>query len=278
MNNVSSLKNINRLAVIIVGELRTWKVASQYLFNFFDRRAEQVDYFFVTWSVSSQTGELLQITSDDITEPFEKYNKNLIDYKICEPIGRHKTTYYNQAWLSKLGNMLKRNFEVSNDFVYDQVIETRPDCYFRSSDTKWVICKDFEYEGACPKTWDSGLLGVTDVYFRTTSFTNDLLSDRYKYMKSAHYNELINDTHWEFNNHHWSLTEMLFKRLLNPISHNDTGDFTFFCCVRPNFPTDVNLDTINWKTLDDLFIGWGKPFENFFYGPRSQMPMVNKII
>ena len=74
------------------------------------------------------------------------------------------------------------------------------------------------------------------------------------------------------------MTETLFKRILNPISHNDTGDFTFFCCVRPNFPTDTDLDQINWKILDDMFVGWGRPYDDFFYGPRSSMPIVNKLI
>lgn len=272
------VNNINRLAVILIGEFRTWKIASKYLINFFSARATQVDYFFVTWNVTTQTKEILSVTDADIVEPFNAYNGNLVDYKILEPIGRHNTTYYNQAWLAKFGNMLKRKYEQKNNFVYDQVVETRPDCYFRKSDTDWKICKDFEYEGACPRPHDNGFLGIHDVYFRTTSFTNDLLSNRYKFEKSKDYENLVSSNHWEFTNHHWTMSQVLFNRLLNPISHNDTGDFTFFCCVRPNFPTDKDLDQIHWKTLDDMFVGWGKPYEDFFYGPRSSTPIVNKLI
>lgn len=275
---MKNLKNINRLAVIIVGEFRTWKIASKYLFNFFSLRAHQVDYFFVTWNVTSQTGQLLTVTDSDVITPFAKHNQKCVNHFIIDPIGRHGTTFYNQAWLSKLANILKRQHELDNNFVYDQVIETRPDCYFRSTDKEWTICKDFEYEGACPKTWESGLLGVTDVYFRTSSFTNDLLSDRYRLSRSQSYYDLMSAKHWEFTNHHWVMAEVLFKRIMNPISHNDTGDFNFFCCIRPNFPTDTDLDQIYWKTLDDMFIGWGRPYDDFFYGPRSSVPIVNKLI
>jgi hypothetical protein len=273
-----SLKTINRLAVILVGELRTWKIASQYLFRLFEERAHQVDYFFVTWNVSTQTGELIPVIESDVLTPFQLHNKNLISYNILEPIGRHRSTFYNQAWLAKMGNILKRRHEINNNFVYDQVVETRPDCYFRSSDTSWIICKDFEYEGACPRTFDTGLMGITDVYFRSTSSTNDIISNRYYFAKSSSHSHLINETHWQFNNHHWVMCELFSKRMLVPISHNDTGDFNFFCCIRPNFPMEKDLDQIYWKTLDDLFIGWGRPYDNFFYGPRSSEPLVDKII
>lgn len=270
-----SLKNINRLAVVLTGEFRTWSIASKYLFKFFERRAHHVDYFFVTWDVSSQTGELLPVTDSDILEPFNTYGQNLIAYKILEPIGRHTTTFYNQAWLSKVANILKRQHELSTNIIYDQVVETRPDCYYRSTDTPWIICKEHEYEGACPKTWDSGLLGITDVYFRATSATHDLISDRYYPDKSWAHKKLINETHWEFTNHHWVMTELLHKRLLHPVSFNDTGDFSFFCCVRPNFSKDMDLDSVNCAILDDMFIGWGKPYKNFFYGPESKSPLVD---
>lgn len=275
---IEPLKNINRLAVILVGEFRTWPTASKYLFNFFSKRAHQVDYFFVTWNVSSQTGELILVTDTDVTGPFDIYNQTLIAHKILEPIGRHSTTFYNQAWLSKIGNILKRQHELKNNIIYDQVVETRPDCYYRTTDIPWVICKDYEYEGACPKTWKSGLLGISDVYFRTTSSTHDLISDRYSIKRSSPHAKLINKTHWEFTNHHWVMTELLYKRLLLPLSINDTGDFSFFCCIRPNFPLDKNLDFLTTKTLDEMFIGWGKPHKDFFYGPESSLPIVDKEV
>lgn len=273
-----SLKTTNRLAVILVGELRTWKIASQYLFKFFEENAHQVDYFFVTWNVTSQTGELVSVTDSDVLTPFQLHNKTLISYKILEPIGRHRTTFYNQAWLAKFGNILKRRHEINNNFVYDQVVETRPDFYLKSSHAPWIICKDFEYAGTVPKTGKYGLSMMADCYFRSTSGTNDLIADRYYFNKSADHTQIINETHWHIYNHHWNMYEIFNKRLLVPISNSDIGDFNFSCCIRPNFPTDIDLDKLDWKILDEMFIGWGRPYDDFFYGPRSSVPLVDKII
>lgn len=268
-------KTINRLAVILVGEFRTWKIASKYLFQFFEERAVQVDYFFATWNVSSQTGELIPVTDNDIVDPFNQYNQNLISYKILEPIGRHRTTFYNQAWLSKVGNLLKRKYEAQNDFVYDQVIETRPDCYFRRRETIWEMVKDFEHEGGVHRRFVSGLLGIHDVYFRTTSITNDIISDRYYYKHSKDLTKIINNIHWEFKNHHLVLSELYHKRLINSKSNVDQNDYKLFVCIRPNFPTDQNLDDINVDDLDKLFISYVKQDDKFFYGANSDMPRVD---
>jgi hypothetical protein len=266
---------MKRLAVILVGEYRTWAIAHRYLFKFFDSRAQQVDYFFVTWNVSSQTGELIPVTDTDITTAFAVHNKNLVDYKILEPIGKHRSTFYNQAYLSKVGNLLKRKSEHTGDFVYDQVVETRPDCYFRANDKPWVLCTDYEYEGAAPGQWKDGFMGIQDVYFRSSSFGNDLMSDRYYFKRDKDYHALTSTVHWEFSNHHWMMCEILFKRLLKQKSIESEEDFEFFCAVRPNFPTHINLDKMKAKELDNLFIGWGRPYDNFFYGPTSTTPKVD---
>lgn len=274
---IQDTKVVDRLAVILVGEYRTWKQASRYLFRFFRQQAKQVDYFFVTWNVTTQTGEMIPVTDEDVISPFVKFQENLVSHSILEPIGRHRTTFYNQSWLAKVGNTLKREHELANHFVYDQVVETRPDCYFRPNKEPWVPCKDFEYEGSVPERWDSGFLGIGDVYFRTTSFTNDIIADRYHLTKPKEHLRIINEIHWEFTNHHWSILELFYKRLLKPLSYRERADFEFFCCVRPNFPQGVDLDTLPWEDLDRLFIGYGKPHDDFFYGPRSSAPLVDDI-
>lgn len=283
------MKSINRLAVILVGELRTWETASKYLFNFFDRIADNVDYFFVTWNVSSQTGELIDITDNDVLAPFQKYNKNIVDYKILEPIGKHRTTFYNQAWLAKVGNILKRKHEAKNNFIYDQVIETRPDCYFRSFTNvpskpmahhpsgNWVNCNDFEYEGDIPSLGlgHGGLMGMADIYFRTNSFTNDIIADRYYYRRSKSMSTIVNHTFWGFNNHHVVIVDLFYNRRLKPCTYRSQADFLFFCCVRPNFPKDMDLDAQEPLVLDRLFISYEKQDTNFFYGPQSDLPTID---
>lgn len=268
-------KNINRLAVVLVGEFRTWKIASKYLFQFFEERANQVDYFFVTWNVSSQTGKLIGVTDNDVVEPFVKFKQNLIEHKILEPIGRHNSTFYNQAWLSKIGNLLKRKYEAKNNFFYDQVVETRPDVYFRRHDSLWTFCKDFEYEGGLSYQFDSALAGMPDVYVRTSSITSDVVADRYYYKKSKDVRNIINATHWEFNNHHLTLSEIFYKRKICPKSYINEMDYRLFVCVRPSFPEDLDLDSVDAIELDNMFISYVKTDRDFFYGPNSDLPIVN---
>ena len=67
---------MKRLAVLLVGEYRTWPIASAAIFNFFNNRAEQIDYYFVTWNKSGE-----QFISDaDITDYFQ--NKNFHVYSL----------------------------------------------------------------------------------------------------------------------------------------------------------------------------------------------------
>jgi hypothetical protein len=249
-----SEKNIDRLAVIIAGEFRTWKVASKYLFSFFQERAVQVDYYFATWNVSEtlqayNVSEKSPVTDKDILEIFKDYNQNLVSYKIMDRIGNHATTFYNQAWLSKIGNILKRKNEIENNIIYDQVVETRPDLYFRKNDKNWIIFNDLE----CSNNHfylDSGLQGVNDVYFRSNSITNDILADRY-YFKIPYMNECI---HWQFVNHHSVLSDIFYNRkiLVNKTEYNREYDFNV--CIRPNTPTNENLDEAEYEYLDQFVI------------------------
>jgi hypothetical protein len=275
------MNKINRMAVLLVGELRTWPIAHRYLFNLFADKAQQVDYYFVTWNTSTETGQEVIVTDADVVSPFNDYNQNLVSYKIIEPIGKQRTTFWNQSWLAKVGNILKRQHEQEQGFVYDQVVETRPDIYLRrnTQNRPWEPCKDFDYEAGMLTNNDNGFLCIDDWYFRTNSFTNDLLASRYSYKKPLKHYTTMSKVHWQFYNQHWSMVQHLYRRMLKPRSQEFTPgwktstDYSFFCAIRPNFPTDVDLDTVPWETLDQWFISWGRPFNDVFYGPQSPLPV-----
>ena len=69
------------------------------------------------------------------------------------------------------------------NFIYDQVVETRPDVYLRRQPKgihPWFSCNDFEYEGGRPFADDgsgytNGFLTMADHYWRTNSYTNDII-------------------------------------------------------------------------------------------------------
>lgn len=278
------MTKFKRIAVILAGEFRTWPRAAEYLFKLFEDRAEQVDYYFVTWNVCTQTGVAKPITDHDVLAPFQKHNVKPYKYLVIDPIGKQRTTFWNHAWLVKVGNILKRRTEQEEDFVYDQVIETRPDIYLKRNPTsRWVPCKDFEYEGGRPimgdSNYDSGFLTMPDHYFRTNSYTNDIVSNRYSFKKSKEHYTVTWHVGWQFYNHHWTLSNYLIMRLLKPRVYEEgwpTRDYKYFCPIRPNFPEDMNLDEQHeLHVLQPLFDGWGRPYDHLFYGPQSNEPIVD---
>lgn len=269
------MKEFNRIAVLLVGELRSWARASKYLINFFNQRAQQVDYYLVTWDVTTITSELITVSDQDVLIPFDQNNVKPYRYKILETIGRRESTFYNQAWLAKVANLLKRQVEVDENFIYDQVIETRPDIYLRRTNLKWEACGDFEFEAGCvdhPHTVPDGLAHIPDYYYRTNSFTNDILANRYaNYFGDHHY---TTNCHigWNFTNQHWLIVQYLFDRRLQPrvyprhySLHYLTDDYHFFCCIRPNFPEDLDLDSVDYTILDNWFISWNRTLQDQFY-------------
>jgi hypothetical protein len=276
----------NRIAVLLVGELRTWPKAAKYLFNFFNDRATQVDYYFVTWDISTDTGKQISIGYEDIIHPFNQNNIKLYDYKILAPIGKQRTTFYNQAWLAKVGNLLKRRVEQRENFIYDQVIETRPDIYLRRQSNErflWSMCKDFEYEGGRPVLgndgYSNGFLTMPDHYWRTNSYTNDIVANRFSFKKSTEHYTVTWHVSWTFYNHHWTISNYMFTKLLKPGSYEEsssTRDYAYFCAIRPNFPEDMNLDEQHpWEILQPMFINWGQPYNHLNYGPNSSEPIVD---
>jgi hypothetical protein len=246
---------MKRIAVLLCGEFRTWAIASQYLFNFFRGRAEQIDYYFVTWNTTTQTGEVLTVTEKDILTPFEQHGQKIFRLAILDQITRTHTTYQNQSWLVKTANILKRETEISEGFVYEQVVETRPDVYLRRWKNKshdWVSCVDLEYEGGCPGHQHASINGwptFPDYYFRTNSYTNDLLSNRYSWTPPQNYYIPGTKVGWNVTNHHWVMYQYVCDRRLLPrvypktyCNHYLTTDYDVFCTVRPNFLTDINWD------------------------------------
>ena len=112
---------INRLAVILIGQYRTFDITHKYLFEFFKTKAHQVDYYFVTWPTSGGHNtryyeELANITDHNITQYFS--NEHLAGYAIVNDIPK-KHTYYRMAYLLREGLKLKQQSETTNQFVYD---------------------------------------------------------------------------------------------------------------------------------------------------------------
>lgn len=263
------------LAVLLAGEFRTWTKCAEYMFRFFDHQAnhiEQIDYFFATWSTSSDLpGKTIMV--EDVQSSFNQHGKNLVSVSVIPTINRKSSTFYNQAYLAKVVNILKRENEIKNDFIYDQVVETRPDIYIRSAGVPWRPMTDYQVCNCnfYGKT-DIGFSEIDDVYYRSNSFTNDILANRYWYRKShssyVHYGTgAIQNWH----NHHCMIAEYLKLNNIEFVCEPDSADYLGSHIAVRQQAIDVDFDKgqvqelkekhqpynqHSWQTIDDRPIDW----------------------
>lgn len=217
------------LAVLLAGEFRTWEKCSQYMFRFFDVQAPQfdrIDYFFATWATSSDMPGVT-ITDNDVRSKFSEHGKNLVAFNIVQPIGRKSSTFYNQAYLAKMVNIRKRENEIMHNFVYDQVVETRPDIYMRSAKLPWRLMRDYEVCNCNHYNKNSaGFNEIDDVYYRTNSFTNDIIANRYWYRKPReNYVHIGMGAIHNWHNHHCMIAEYLTLNAINFVREPNSADY-----------------------------------------------------
>jgi hypothetical protein len=267
---------IFRLAVILIGQYRTWPVCSKYLQNFFRNKAHQVDYYFVTWdttqiwktkySALKWVKDRIPVKESDIVTYFDS-DSNLIKCSVLPDI-EHWHSYYRMAYLSREANKLKCQHEQSLGFVYDQVVETRPDIYIRSyADKKaWDSCSDLEYAGSPIYSNDpqnGGPLIMGDLYIRSNSKTNDILSQRID-----HCDTLLAGTSPHGQGHHQTLVNYILKnniQLVNKghapgnspdligLDHFDNStDYSFAMPIRSLDLKNIDLEKLTAKELFEI--------------------------
>lgn len=231
---------VQRLAVLLCGDLRTWVDTHQGIFRYCEQWSDKVDYYFATWNTTrdiwippQQTRDTLRaVSSYEIVKCFQ--GRNLIDLQVIDLAKFRETTvtYYFQAYLSKIANIAKRRYELDNDFVYDQVIELRPDLNITFADKQgqeleMSDCDNFEYKISHVHYGDDVKTPhLTDFYYRGNSLTNDILSNRYWYeldkmqFHQAHYGISTNN--------HWLLYSYICTRRLvdNKLMTDPGGQYT----------------------------------------------------
>lgn len=221
------MSKIHRLAVLICGDFRTWKNAAPYIFRFCDSFSGSVDYYFSTWSKTHEWPDDLNgskyktVTDQDVLGPFNK--KNLIDFKILDLPKQHEkffNTFYYQAYLAKVANTLKNRYEFKNNFLYDYVIETRPDMYLGKGVTNCLEnikqLGDFEYVNGVIFQIDSAYPQCSDVYYRASTFCNDVISNRFfrNGCNTIFFKDPSQLEMFVCADNHWLLLEYLYSRKL----------------------------------------------------------------
>lgn len=242
---------IKKLAVLLIGQYRSWPTVSKYMLKFFEHRAITVDYFFVTW----ERDWLDQpVTTDKILDNFDHYAATI---KIVPNVSE-TNSFYRAAYLAKQANLLKKQKELNENFIYDQVVETRHDMYLRKNNFPWIHCNDYEYNIGDISARDTASkinpLVIPDLYIRTNSFTNDILSNRYVKSRLLTTNMVttFNDqSDIKFlDNHHLLADYLMENRLVQIWAKNH--DYSFALNVRKD--PGVDLDSVPLNQVNDVIV------------------------
>jgi len=256
------LDKLNRIAVLLAGDFRQWPRAAEYIFAFAEQQAVTVDYYFATWTTTQDywyapTMVNRQVTENDITGEFIKHNKNLINFRLVEQIKQFNTiphrsdiTFYYQTYLAKLANIMKRRYELDNNFVYDQVIEMRPDLYIvADANSSPITLANFEWSGELCyddfKHHQTQWPVAPDLYYQANSFSNDIMAERFYYKKARQYGQIQINSNGQlpFVNNHWVLFDYSHLRRMRPVAPVLPNTHVV---IRPNFPQD---DLRNYSQL-----------------------------
>lgn len=258
--------DLGKVAVVITGELRSWAVSKRYIFEFFDQLQTSVDYYFITWNESSDywfntNGKIIPVDEQSIKESFD--GRNLIQVKV-EPVfanSKNTSTFLLKAHLSKLANIYKRRYEFDNNFIYDHVIELRPDVFITPSNDQRVICKNFEIvveEIFYDFNLQNNVPLIPDLYFRTTSLGHDIMSTRNTYGRYGDLDKLqdLQRKGFEFDpmlgtrDVHFMLYDFISQRRLLPI-YKVRSEIKDIKVIRPNVPDRQEPYTI--KEIDRYY-------------------------
>lgn len=163
---------MNRLAVFLRGQLRTWNYTKSEMFEFFSGIADHVDYYIAVW---------------DNTD-LELLRRDFADKSVKAAITVSKDQYFNAwqgpAYMSHCLNSYRYNQEKING-IYDAIIDTRFDVRFSAhADPETVKPWTFGSTNlqGCYNSNDLNNLydGLDDHCFLTTGGPHTIMNQRYQ--------------------------------------------------------------------------------------------------
>jgi hypothetical protein len=184
-----------KIAVCMSGQLRNWDIAKENQKWFWSTSKEEVDYFIHTWNYSgdrrgvSQPYEWRKVNKHEFNEIVKWYGIKKSIYDTSD----QKYFYGDDHWSSLFYSfaqsiMLKRQYEIDNDFKYDIVIKSRPDIAF---DPKRHFTYDHLQDNVLYTTHggnmphEFNMFNINDCCFYSNSYTMDILVNLYFYRQKV---------------------------------------------------------------------------------------------
>ena len=179
-----------RVAVLLSGQLRQWDIAVDNQKWFWESAGDryEIDYFIHTWNYSGDR--------EGVTHEYEWRDVNKWEFnRICKAYDV-KDSYYDkkpQSWFYDYDHwsalfysfaqsvMLKKKYEIENNFVYDVVVKSRPDivfnpkrtCYFEQIEDKTPDNQLYTTHGG-EMEHEFGMYNIDDCVFYSSSYTSDI--------------------------------------------------------------------------------------------------------
>ena len=190
-----------RVAVCFSGQLRDWQFAKKNILNFFSPpnvEKATVDYFIHTWDTNTwrEPKQDISIFKDNLHTDFPKI------IEVYKPKKYHMSVYNPTDWpliwdplfySFEYSMLLKQQYELENNFIYDTVIKARPDVVYNPKELFPFnhtmlsgICYTSTFMSRFPREFNKHCFD--DIIFFGDSKTMDTMSGLYKYyaLKNGH--------------------------------------------------------------------------------------------
>lgn len=262
---MNSCKSTYRIAVCFSGQARHWKESAENIKNFFDLNKIthpnlgipiEVDYFIHTWDTNTWNNPKSPPIGGQ-NEKFTEYKELRDEYNPKEMIVSkwNQNDFYNafnpMFYSHSRSLMLKRDYEITNDFRYDLVIKARLDTVYDPrikfplhtliSATGYTITTISKFAGEFNNnTFD-------DVLFYGDSQTMDIIGDLYNtYMTKIPDNK----TYIEKNN----ALNIDINQYVGPGSllHNHMSELNIYPTCNQTVPYAVYRSTMKEKNLNPM--------------------------
>lgn len=256
-----------RVAVCLSGQLRNWRLGWSNQKWFFNNQQGingnkfSVDYFAHTWNISQDRPKLSETYSERVVdrEEFDEFVKSFEIKKALydsKPITEFQHSEHWGALFYSFANsiMLKREYELENNFTYDLVIKSRPDIVFNPS--MYVN----------PMTYDDGTLYSTHGGLMPSEFNMMNFNDCLFLANSRTMDKLINLFHYrmykiniEVDNVHPMGPGVLMNEYFRDFGiFSKVGNLGFKeTLLKEGCPRDVDMfNAEDFKRIDKYFMNW----------------------
>ncbi len=271
-----------RIAICLSGQLRNWELAYSNQINHWSYGGHEVDYFIHTWDYS---GDRTNISHDYVHRDIdqEEYDRFIQTYKPKKSIFDSKKQdffYGNDHWSSLFYGfsqsiLLKREYELENNFEYDIVIKSRPDVIFnphqgphwptiheKKDSAKSEYFKETysdnklftTHGGSMPHEF--GMFNINDCVFLSNSYTMDLMMNIYFYRQQK-----INEKIPNYRNYHIMGPGVLMSEYCSVYGITPMVGVDFLeTLIKDGCPTDLDLLTpTGYNIMDEYFRRWYTP-------------------